>query len=1398
MKKALIVVGVLLVLVIAALFAVPPLLGWDFVKTRVAEAVKAETGHDLEIGDISVQLLPSITAELSDLRVTSALDAVDRPLLTLGKLDLALALLPLFGKSVEVDRLVVQDLALNLQVNDAGQANWTPRGSKPQAAASATPKGAKEKSSEPGAADFPLSNLVLGDVRLTNGRISYQDALSGQSIAISNAGLKASLPGLSGRFDLNGGMVVNEQQVTLDFGLDSPEALLRGEAASLKSDLASPLLSLVSDLRLQSQPQPAVDGQARLEIVSVGELLDWLQRPLPAEQPDPGSVSLAASFKTEGAKVILEEATLMGDALEAKANGSLDVGGEVTKVSLLVESGELDIDRYLPPPVDKPGAERPRHSGKKRASKAKDEGTEGLSDEPFDLAALKTTEADIRVVVGGIKAAGYQVGPIDFTAVMQGGLLEAELVRLALYGGDVTGKARLDATGDAAAVNADFNLDQVDLGALSAVGAEGPAPVAGVASASLTATGTGASPKSLVQDLKGGLTFKLGKLDVANAPAAALSGADIAVDLPGLANPPSLKGNLVYNKEEVSLGLTMDPLDKLLAGDSFALEANVSSSKLMLSYDGSIQQRPLPGLDGNFLLDVPSVGALSSWLGNPLPEGQPDPGPLKVTAVLRADGGKVALQQASIEGDQLSARASGEVEVAEEATSVTLDVNGGFLDIDRYLPAPEKKAAKKSGGKAKRAAAAGGPRNILAELSSEPIDLAAFEALNADIKIALEGVKSGGIEVAPVKAEVAAKDGVLTLDLTELGLYGGTVTSHASVKEVKDSLDAEFALNMGGLAVGDLLKAAGNETPPASGIAALAVTAKTVGTSPRALVEGLVANLSASLDQAALTALPDGTIDKLQLDFDLPALAEAAKGRLDLRLNGEAAALALDLDTPEKALSGETFGLRADLNSDHLTAKVDGTLQQAPLPGFAGKLAADASSLARLAAWLGHALPKDQPDPGGLSFSAEMSAAGEKLSLESLSLDGKAVKITGKGSFDGSGELAKFNGMLDIANLDLNVYLPPESASEPKKSAGGDGAASGGGKAKKPAESGWSEKPFKLKALRQAEGNIKVKSGPITYRQVKVQDSSTTVALAAGVMTASVNRLNFDKGRATANAVVDASKKAAGFKYEVSLKGIESKPFLASFADIDWMSGLLAFDTKGTATGRNQKEVVESLNGDGAFKFKDGAIEGFDLAGTLRQANALGLSSLEGSDRPKTEFTELGGSYSITDGLFENGDLKMLAPLVRVTGAGIVDLPPRTLDYQVEAKLVGSLEGQGGDEALAGLPIPIHASGPWDSLKFDIDWKTVLSGAALDPERLENLPSGLSDAAKGLGLVIPGATSGGDGGSSDAGDTSLEGAVGGALNQFLGGGGDKDAASEEAAPKKKKKKKKKKKQADQE
>src|SRR5262249_50231933 len=159
-----------------------------------------------------------------------------------------------------------------------------------------------------------------------------------------------------------------------------------------------------------------------------------------------------------------------------------------------------------------------------------------------------------------------------------------------------------------------------------------------------------------------------------------------------------------------------------------------------------------------------------------------------------------------------------------------------------------------------------------------------------------------------------------------------------------------------------------------------------------------------------------------------------------------------------------------------------------------------------------------------------------------------------------------------------------------------------------------------------------------------------------------------------------------------------------------------------------------SLNGTGTFKVTDGAIYGINLAHALRQVGTLGLGD---SPTEKTDFAELDGTYVIKDGILTNLDLKMLAPLFRVTGTGTISLPPQTAASALQAKRGATTQGKGGKDALEGVPIAVKVTGPWSSPSYKIDWKGLFQGIASDPEKIKNLPADLGGVAKGLGVNLP-------------------------------------------------------------
>jgi AsmA protein len=1341
-KLAYVVFGVIGVVVVAVV-VLPRVVGLNVFKPQIVEAVRDATGRVLRIdGDIKLAILPAVELSLGGVHLSNAPDAPEADMISVATVSAKVALWPLISRKLEVEHLVIQEPVVSLYSDAAGRPNWVfesgAESGKP-AMAGAETGGSKEP---------PLAGLVLQDVRIVGGRVSFVDARGGQEIQARDIALTASLAGMASPLVLTGQAVVNERSVSLDVSAGAVAAVLGGQNFQAKLALGSELINAGFAGTIQQDPVPGLDGGFDLEITSVGMLASWLGRPLAADQPDPGSLKLEAVFKAEGAKVALERASLQGEGLEATASGSFDGSGEINKVALKVDAGALDLARYLPPA-------KPAAAGHAPMARKHRDMTEGISEEPIDLTPLRQTEAQVEITLAGLKAPGIELGRLAFTTTLEGGVLQAHLSELALYGGTITGTLALDGSGEVLGVVANAAIDKVDVGALAAATGDGPPPVSGVASGSLEAKTTGASPKALVENISARLAFDLGGIDVADAPAGQISGIKIDLDLPGLDSPPSLAGQVVYNREPVALSLTLDPLKQVLSGDPFALTAKLDSAKVTLGYDGRVQQEPVPGLDGTLELDIPSVSDLAAWLGQPLEAGQPDPGPLKLRARFAAEGEAVRLEEATIQGESLEAKASGSFDGSGAVKKIVLALESGVLDIDRYLPSPAPKseapAAETSATDGQTTAA---PVDFMAALSDEPIDLSGLKGTEAEITVALGGIKAAGFEVGRVAFTTRLKDSVLAVELGELGLYGGRVTARLDVNGAGEALAVAAGLQIAEVAVAELAAAATGSPAPISGLVSGSLEAKAQGASPRVLAQNLSAKLAFALSEIDAGDSPAADVSALDVALDLPGLEAPSRLTGAVVYKGEKAALDVTLDPLKQILSGERFALRAALSSALINLGYDGSVQQQPLPGLDGSFDLDVPSVGKLAAWLDQPFDPKQPDPGPLKVHAVLSADQGKVALTEATIVGKSVKARAEGSFDSGQAVPTVIAALKVDELDLDAYLPPQKAGKKKDK----GAA---GKAKPaPAAQGWSAEPIDLAPLRQINADISIETGSVRYRGLEIARSRATLKLVGGVLDFKLEDLAVADGAVTAAAHLDGSGKSAALDYQASVEGVQALPVLAALADVDYLSGTANLAAKGSARGRSEKELVSSLNGDGRFQVLDGAIEGFDLAATLRN---MGSVSLVSGASEKTDFAELSGSYVITKGRLTNQDLQMLAPLVRVNGAGDVNLPPQTLDYGVEAKLVSSLKGQGGEKGLEGLAIPIRATGPWANPAIQIDWASAIRQAALDPKRLKNMPDELQGLATGLGikLAIPGAE---EGGSDQGGET---GGAAGVLQQLL-------------------------------
>lgn len=798
----------------------------------------------------------------------------------------------------------------------------------------------------------------------------------------------------------------------------------------------------------------------------------------------------------------------------------------------------------------------------------------------------------------------------------------------------------------------------------------------------------------------------------------------LAATMAELESPLTMQGQMTLNDQPIKAELSVDTLDKLRRGEQAKVKLALDTRYATAKFDGTAQQRPVPGLNGAFDLDVPSVGKLAAWLHQPLPSGQPDPGPLRIRAVFATDGAKSVLKEATIAGTALNVKASGSLEASGGLTKVTAVVDSDVLDIDRYLPpqTPSKSAPKapaRSGGGPKFV-----PTDPFARLSDRPFDLTPLRKLDADIEVSIGGIKAMGYDVGRIAFTAMAKGGVVSTDLGEIALYGGRVTGTLKLDGAGDALGVDISAKIDHVTVDRLAQQAAASGPAVTGVVSATLDAKAQGKSPRALAEDMRGHLT--VDLGGITTKTAGThaISQLKLNLDLPGGDKATSLTAGLVYNGERIGANATLAPLRKIAAGERFPAKLAVNSKLATLRYNGTVQEKPIPGLDGTFDLDVSSVAKLAAWVGKPLGAKQPDPGPLKVHAVLASDGTKLALKDTTITGNAIKATAKANFDGGQKPATLDATIDVQQADLNAYLPtPAEKPAAEKQA-----------TQQRQNAGWSTTPFDLAPLGAANGKAAVSLAAVRYRDIEIKKGDINLALANRVLKIAATKLALAQGTIDAAITLDASAGAAKLEYQATVAGVQARPLLKTFAGSDRLGGTIAFETAIKGNGKNEKELISSLDGTGRFKVTDGAIYGINLAQALRKAGTLGFG---GSTTEKTDFAELSGSYTIKSGVIDNRDMKMLAPLFRLTGSGIVPMPPRTVDYALEAKLVPTIQGQGGQDALAGLPIPIKVTGLWSNLSYKVDWATVFHEMAADPQRLKTLPGDLSKAAKDFGVSLP-------------------------------------------------------------
>jgi AsmA protein len=453
-------------------------------------------------------------------------------------------------------------------------------------------------------------------------------------------------------------------------------------------------------------------------------------------------------------------------------------------------------------------------------------------------------------------------------------------------------------------------------------------------------------------------------------------------------------------------------------------------------------------------------------------------------------------------------------------------------------------------------------------------------------------------------------------------------------------------------------------------------------------------------------------LDKLALSIDLPSL------RQDLHLAGsvlyrdEQLNLDLTVTTPAHAIGGEPFDLKLTLDSTLVALEYLGRISEQG-GEIAGLVKITGNSLKDLLAWQDQALEAGDDAFNGFSLSSDIIYAGDTLQLAALAAKLDKLDINGNATLT-LADTPHIKADIDLGMLDVNPYLPP--AIEADKSAVDSLPAA---TSSEPIV--WDNTPIDLSALKSMNADIALRSAGIRARDIKLDENALRISLSGGKAKLVLEKFSAYAGQGKGSVSVDASRSPYRIATDFDLSGIDAQPLLKDVVGFDKLMGKGQLDWQLKTTGVSQQDFVSALDGMLVFSFADGAIRGANIAAVLRSAQGIIQGDLSrmnldsGFDNAsQTDFSELGGSMQFSKGLGRNEDLTLASPLLRISGAGNVDLPRTLIDYDIKARLVASIEGQAAESKAKGVGIPIEIKGPFHDVKIKPDLRKVTEDQVKD------------------------------------------------------------------------------------
>lgn len=294
-------------------------------------------------------------------------------------------------------------------------------------------------------------------------------------------------------------------------------------------------------------------------------------------------------------------------------------------------------------------------------------------------------------------------------------------------------------------------------------------------------------------------------------------------------------------------------------------------------------------------------------------------------------------------------------------------------------------------------------------------------------------------------------------------------------------------------------------------------------------------------------------------------------------------------------------------------------------------------------------------------------------------------------------------------------------------------------------EPGWSTTPFDFAGLNYADAQARLSVAELKIGTLRVIPAALDLTLGAGALKVQASRLGVGGGEIDGDVVIDASGAVPDLSLRADVTNVRARPLLSSLAGFDRIDGRMSAKLVLRGTGGHPKAVAATVGGTAFTAITDGEIVGINLAQMIRTLTGSTLNGWQESASETTDLSQLSASFRLERGQGSTTDLVLAGPLVRMSGAGNIDLVSETMAFRVEPRLVMSLQGQSAPGTAAtpaatpvGLGVPVIVQGPWASPRIYPEMTGILENPEAAYSQLRQMGQGLfgQPSADGIGQAI--------------------------------------------------------------